>query len=104
MGRQAAKGNFVLAELNLDGDIPTLEKNDLPVDWIRRPHSRATKEFGTNWAKMRPSLYIKVPSARMPLSSFPEEHNLLINPFHMDFLKSVEDVGIETINFEINNR
>lgn len=103
MGRQAAKGNFVMAELNLEGDIPWLVKNDLPADWRNRPHSRSTKEFGTNWAKMRPSLCIKVPSARMPLSSFPDEHNLLINPFHPDFLKSIAIVGIESLKFEIND-
>jgi RES domain-containing protein len=102
MGKQADKGNFVLAELGLNGAIPILERNDLPSDWRSRPHSRSMKDFGTHWAKMRPSLAIKVPSARMPLSCFPEEHNLLINPFHPDFLESVSVVGTETIQFEIN--
>lgn len=103
MGRQAAKGGFVMAELNLEGDIRILVKNDLPADWRNLTHSRATKEFGTNWTIMRVSLGIKVPSARMPLSCLPDEHNLLINPFHPDFLKSIALVGTEILRLEIND-
>ncbi|MGB7394734.1 MAG: RES family NAD+ phosphorylase, partial [Pricia sp.] len=100
MGRQAAKGNFTMAELKLENRIPELDQNDLPRDWRSRPHSNATKEFGSYWAKTRQSLCIKVPSARMPLSSFPEEHNLLVNPFYPNFLQSVSVVGTEKIEFE----
>lgn len=93
---------FELAVLEIDYDIPSIEVNDLPTNWNIRFHTRETKEFGTKWSEAKEFLCIKVPSARMPISSYPEEHNLLINPLHPDFLKKIKVISFEDIKFNLN--
>jgi len=101
-GPAVANGKFVLAEIEIEGSIPSIVVKDLPKNWRSRPHSRQTKKFGSFWASKKQSLCLRVPSARMPISCFPEEHNLLINPFHPDFIKSVKILNIEKVQFEVN--
>lgn len=102
LGQKVSNIHFKLAEIHIDGTIPSIVVEDLPKNWRNRPHPLSTKEFGSYWAKSKQSLCIKVPSARMPLSSFPEEHNLLINPFHPEFLQATKVVHVEEVNFELN--
>ena len=103
LGSKVAQTQFKLVEINIEGNIPSVEIEDLSVYWCDRPHPRSTKEFGTYWAKSKQSLCVKVPSARMPLSCFPEEHNLLINPFHPEFQTGIEVVKVEEVVFELNS-
>lgn len=93
---------FELVELEIDYDIPSVEPKDLPNNWNLRFHGGGTKEFGTRWCESKEFLCLKVPSARMPLSAYPEEHNLLINPFHPDFGKYVKARAIEEVQFNLN--
>ncbi len=59
--------------------VEHLEPALLPADWIKPEHP-APKGLGDQWIKDRRSAVLLVPSAVVPL-----EHNLLINPLHMDF-------------------
>ncbi|MBI5099692.1 MAG: RES family NAD+ phosphorylase [Nitrospirae bacterium] len=46
------------------------------------PPSNSTKEIGTEWARKGVSSILRVPSALIP-----DEHNLVLNPGHADFIK-----------------
>jgi RES domain-containing protein len=60
--------------------IGELEVAGLPANWDSLPHGKATQEFGKFWLKEQTFPFLKVPSARLHTSFYPEEHNLLINP------------------------
>jgi RES domain-containing protein len=103
-GYKVSNTKFELATLEIDYDIPYIEEKDLPTNWNLRFHKRDTQEFGTTWAGAKEFLCLKVPSARIPISIYPEEHNLLINPLHSDFGTSVKVVLIEEILFNLNKQ
>ena len=56
-----------------------LPLTELPGNWRDYPPPDRLAEMGTNWAKSKKSLLLRVPSAVV------EEYNLLINPLHPDF-------------------
>src|SRR4051812_9467482 len=74
--------NWKLVSLEVSGEIPYVDPNELPEDWRERPCPMSTQELGSEWARSHSTLYLKVPSCRIPLSRYPDEHNLLINPLH----------------------
>ncbi len=102
-GPTVAKLNWKLCTLNIVGPILELNLTDLPSDWNARPWLRSTQNIGTIWANEIASVGLKVPSARLNLSAYPEEHNLLINPLHPDFLKTVSVLDMEVFNFQLND-
>ena len=101
-GPAVVKPLWILAKLEISEEIPMVEEKDLPVDWTLRPHSRATKDFGTVWANSKEMLCLKVPSARIPLSAYPSECNLLINPLYPRFHERVKLLSEEEVSFAIN--
>ena len=92
-----------LVTYTIDVDIPNLEKDNLPTEWDARPYPLSTQLFGDFWFKNRASVGLKIPSARLILSAYPREHNLLINPFHPAFLKDVQVKLIEDLHFQLNS-
>lgn len=102
-GSTVVKSNWITGTLNIDGSILELNLKDLPSNWNARPWPRSTQDIGTLWAKEMASVGLKVPSARLNLSAYPEEHNLLINPLHPEFLKTVSVLDKEVFNFQLNN-
>ena len=101
-GPVVAATKWILIVLEIKGDIPHLEAQDLPPDWSTRPYPKSTQEFGTQWAQSRVTPFLKVPSCRIPLSSYPQEHNLLINPIHPDCNKLIDIVSMEEVSFRLN--
>lgn len=101
-GYKVSETVFELAELEIKYDIPSIEPSDLPSEWNLRFHNRDTKEFGTTWCRNKEFLCLKVPSARIPLSAYPKEHNLLINPLHPDFVKCIKTMSTEDVVFKLN--
>ncbi|MCC4211440.1 RES family NAD+ phosphorylase [Leeuwenhoekiella parthenopeia] len=101
-GASVSKLNWKLATLELDVTPHFVNVTDLPGDWDFRPHPRSTQEIGSRWALQRQSLALAVPSARLPLSRFPKEYNLLINPFHPEFLEKIRLVSEEDVPFQLN--
>ena len=67
--------------------IGTLETESLPGNWNVIPHGRATQEFGKLWLDAEEEPFLKIPSARIDISFYPPEHNLLINPDFPDITK-----------------
>ena len=91
-----------IAVLELDAEPQRIDVKSLPKNWDYRPHPRSTQQLGSQWALNKASLALAVPSARIPLSYFDLEYNVLINPFHPDFLKKTAVLSEEEIPFTIN--
>lgn len=102
-GAVVTQSKWKLIELEISEKIPELDVSQLPSDWKNRPHPRSTQEFGTAWAKGMISPVLKIPSCRIPLSSYPNEYNVLINPLHPDFLGSVKVLKEWDVSFEVNS-
>jgi len=61
-----------------DGIAPEeLDASSLPKNWRESPAPVALADLGTEWARSRSSLLLRVPSAVVE-----HEHNILINPAH----------------------
>lgn len=101
-GVVVTQSQWKLAILEITGEIPELDMDFLPPDWRNRPYPRSTQEFGTAWAKGMISPVLKIPSIRIPGKSYPNEHNLLINPLHKDFTDNVKVVEELDVSFEVN--
>lgn len=102
-GSTVARSNWKISTFEIRESIAELGLNDLPKDWNKRPASSTTKDIGTLWARKMESVCLKVPSARLNLSTYSEEHNLLVNPLHPDFRKVVNYLSSEDFNFQLNN-
>lgn len=94
---------WILVGLEVLGNIPHLDERDLPSDWYHRPYPSSTQEFGTQWAQRMETPFLSVPSCRIPLSSYPVEHNLLINPLHAARNKVVQVVSTQQVSFALNS-
>ena len=101
-GASVSDFNWKIAVIELDAEPQRIDLNELPRGWDFRPHPRSTQEIGSNWALKKESLALAVPSARIPLRFFEQEYNLLINPFHPDFLKKIKVLSEEEIPFQLN--
>ena len=77
---------YEIANHNLIGEM---DKSYLPDDWNILPRARSTQEFGRDWLLEREYPFLKVPSARINLAFYPEQHNLLINPDFADLQKAL---------------
>jgi RES domain-containing protein len=62
---------------SLVSDLPRL-----PSDWQQSPAPTSTKDLGSQWAKDRQSVVLRVPSAVIPW-----EYNYLLNILHPDFAR-----------------
>ncbi len=83
-------------------DPPVLDAALLPDDWDSRPYPLSTQEFGKIWARTNTSVCLKVPSARILLKAYPQEHNLLINPLHPNLPNEVTVVSVDDLFFNLN--
>jgi RES domain-containing protein len=101
-GTALLRTEWSLVTYSIDVDIPSLEKDTLPEEWDSRPYSLTTQLFGDHWFRHQTSVCLKVPSARLILSVYPREHNLIINPFHPDFINTVVIKEVENLNFHLN--
>lgn len=102
-GAVVTQSKWKLVVLEIPEPTPELDASYLPSDWRNRPHPRSTQEFGTAWAKAMISPVLQIPSSRIPLKSYPTEHNVLINPLHPDFLGTVKVVEEWDVSFEVNS-
>ena len=101
-GTSVLTTEWSLVKYSITIDIPNLEDDTLPVEWDSRPHPLTTQLFGDDWVRNQTSVCLKVPSARLLLTAYPREHNLLVNPFHPEFLKTVKVQRVENLHFHLN--
>lgn len=102
-GPVVSLANWSLVQFDLEAEVPYLSVDDLPVDWSKRPHPKSTQEIGAYWAGSKETLALKIPSCRIPLINYPEEHNLLLNPLHPEFPQKVKLIEETEVLFAINN-
>ncbi|MCL6258108.1 RES family NAD+ phosphorylase [Aquiflexum sp. TKW24L] len=91
---------FGIQDPNLIG---TLEKDSLPENWNVLAHAKVTQDFGRAWLQEKEFPFLKVPSARLNLSFYPLEHNLLINPDFPDFKNHIEVVDEVRFDYLMNS-
>src|SRR5690606_20848841 len=101
-GSIVTASSWLLVMLEISGEVPALSADDLPKNWRIRPYPYTTQQFGTQWAKNALSPVLKVPSCRIPITRYPEEHSLVINPLHEELQKTVKLVESENVSFEVN--
>jgi RES domain-containing protein len=65
--------------------VATYPLGILPPQWQNHPPDSLTQEIGDDWLQAEGQLALRIPSILIP-----EEHNLLLNPNHPDFLKIKE--------------
>ena len=102
-GSAVATTKWVLITLDIFDSIPYLHPSDLPKNWANRPYPASTQRFGTNWAREMTTPYLKVPSCRIPITSFPAEHNLLVNPMHPEFTSGLRIETIDDFTYSLNH-
>lgn len=101
-GPIVTESSWKLVSLEVLGPIPELEVDGLPISWKNRPYPRTTQELGSIWAKRELSPCLKIPSCRIPLANFYQEHNLLINPLHPEFKQKIKVTDTWDVSFEVN--
>ncbi|WP_108424462.1 RES family NAD+ phosphorylase [Flagellimonas amoyensis] len=103
MGSKVSSNPFIIATVEVTGVLNYIREIDLPKDWNAIPRPTSTQEIGTAWAKSMNSLGLMVPSARLPLSAYPNEHNLLINPLSSDFATHFNVIKEEKFIFNLGS-
>lgn len=101
-GTSLLSTKWSLITFEITTSAPSLEKETLPLEWDLRPHALTTQFFGDQWVRGQTSVCLRVPSARLLLSAYPAEHNLLINPFHPKFQDNVKLSAVEDLHFHLN--
>jgi RES domain-containing protein len=101
-GGTVSASKWLLITIKIDIEVSRIEADDLPLNWQERPYPESTQQIGSDWAQRQLSPFLKVPSIRIPVDSYPDEHNLLINPLHPDFMKSIASVTTTNVGFELN--
>ena len=76
------RDNFVLIKADLPDDLSmdTVELGSLPDVWRSNYEDDQLQQVGLDWLKRGESVSLKVPSAVVPY-----EHNVILNPEHLDF-------------------
>jgi RES domain-containing protein len=69
-------------------------RGSLPRGWRDYPPPRSVADLGTQWAKAKRSLLLRVPSAIVE-----QEYNILINPLHSD-MKHVKLQRVDAFEFD----
>lgn len=100
----ALKTWYVVIYEILDSElIGTLDKESLPQNWDMLPHNKATQDFGKLWLVENSFPFLRVPSARLHLSFYPEEHNLLVNPRFPGIQDLLKVVDFRKFDYKLGN-
>jgi RES domain-containing protein len=88
--------DLAIASLKVpDGVIPAeIAPSALPTDWRNFPPPETLADIGTQWARSRQSLMLRVPSAVVD-----SEFNILINAAHPD-IRLIDIINIDDYSFD----
>jgi|WetSurMetagenome_2_1015567.scaffolds.fasta_scaffold1018051_1 RES domain-containing protein len=91
VGRAAIDLRFVAFRITIPENVAVeqLAVRDLPSHWRSEPPPPSLMEMGTAWVRKQTAAILLVPSVVIP-----EEHNLVLNPAHMDFRKLAIDAPV----------
>ena len=91
-----AVADFCLLVLDVpDNEIQTLTVGQLPPQWNSYPSIHTTKIIGNKFLEKMKTIALKVPS-----SIIEQEYNILLNPLHPNFKKSVKVITKEKIRID----
>ena len=80
-----------------DAAVLTLQRADLPENWIDMPYSQAARAIGDSWLSEGVSVGLSVPSVIFPKAA---ERNVLLNPTHPNFSSVVKHVSTDRFVFD----
>ncbi|PHM70843.1 RES family NAD+ phosphorylase [Xenorhabdus sp. KJ12.1] len=80
-----------------DTDVDYLDHRYLPDDWRSDPAPTSTMDIGSDWLNAAENVALIIPSCIVPY-----ENNIIINPNHPKFSKSIESV--EELDFTFDQR
>ncbi len=88
--------DYVMMTLFIPDDISIkkLNHSDLPPDWNTFPHPYSTQAIGDKFVSENKYCVLQIPSAITK-----GDYNLLINPYHADFLR-IGIVAVEEFPFD----
>ena len=88
--------DYSLVEIEIpDASIKEIKSTDfVGSKWTAEEAVNQPQMFGSNWLKKNEALAMKVPSAILH-----QEHNVLINPTHIDIRKIIT-IKVEKIDFD----
>ncbi len=93
---------MVVFSIENDALIGELQAASLPDDWDILPHGNATQSLGKSWLAAQEFPFLKVPSARIPLTFYPVESNLLINPYFPGIEEYLQVKDVVAFNYILN--
>ncbi|WP_340610131.1 RES family NAD+ phosphorylase [Xenorhabdus bharatensis] len=80
-----------------DTHVDYLDHRYLPDDWRSDPAPTSTMDIGSGWLNAAENVALIIPSCIVPY-----ENNIIINPNHPKFSKSIESV--KELNFTFDQR
>ena len=94
---------WVLVVFELNEEPQYLSTSALPDLWNALPYGEGTVSLGSQWAVEGEMPFLQVPSAKLPLERYPEEHNLLINPLFPNVETLIEITEVVDVGFLVNS-
>lgn len=76
---------YIKIEIPDNYKLKIFEKKELPETWNQYPYSIETAEAGTKILNDNKYGGLKIPSAVLPIESYPEEYNIILNPLFEEF-------------------
>lgn len=76
---------YIKIEIPDNYKLKIFEKKELPNSWNQYPYSTETVEAGTKILNEKKYGGLKIPSAVLPIESYPEEFNIILNPLYEEF-------------------
>ena len=92
-----APDDLVALRISVPDDVTELAFGpaSMPVDWQQTPSPPQCQAIGTEWARRREELLLRMPSVLVP-----EESNVLVNPMHPDAV-GVRVIGSRPFSFDV---
>jgi RES domain-containing protein len=96
IGREGLHISFVFFSIEIPDHVTVndIEIDSLPEDWRREPPPQSTKNLGTEWAKSKSSVLLRVPAVILPIGS-----NYIVNIAHPEF-KEIKISDPEPFSFD----
>ena len=92
-----APDDLVALRISVPDDVTELAyaPSSLPADWQQTPSPPQCQAIGSEWARRREELLLRIPSVLVP-----EESNVLVNPMHPDAAK-VRVIGSRPFSYDM---
>lgn len=93
---------WVLVVFEFKEEPQHLSVSALPAHWNALPYGEGTVRIGSQWSEECEMPFLLVPSARLPLERYPDEHNVLINPLFPGVEERIKIIDAIDVGFLVN--